>query len=129
MAWRFHGRARVTINSLDSFAVCDRCGMWYNIKRDLHWQFEYAGPNLQNLHLLVCDTCLDIPQPQLIPRILPPDPLPTLNARPEKFWYDNNSYLSTTGTNAPTEPPNGDNIVTADGDNLIPSTESPPPLE
>lgn len=87
MAWRFTGRARVNPNHPVSFAVCDRCSFWYSIT-DLSWQFQYAGPSLQNLHLLVCRDCLDIPQPQLKPRILPPDPMPTLNARPENFLID-----------------------------------------
>lgn len=52
-----------------------------------------------------------------------------MNARPFNYPLANDSYLSTTGTNAPTAPPNGDNFVTDTGDNLIPSTESPPPLE
>lgn len=94
MAWRFHGRAKVNPSHPVSFAVCDRCSIWYNIT-DLHWQFQFAGPNLQNLRLLVCDRCLDIPQPQLKPRILPPDPMPTLNARPENFLIDDFDYRVT----------------------------------
>lgn len=94
MAWRFHGRAQVSTRAPVSFAVCDRCGIWYNIDK-LHWQFQYAGPNLQNLHLLVCRTCLDVPQPQLKPRIIPPDPMPTLNARPENFLIDDYDFRVT----------------------------------
>lgn len=94
MAWRFHGRARVNTRAPVSFAVCDRCSIWYNIT-DLSWQYQYAGPNLQNLRLLVCRTCKDIPQPQLKPRILPPDPMPTLNARPENFLIDDYDYRVT----------------------------------
>lgn len=51
----------------------------------LVWQYEYAGPRLQNLRILVCRGCLDKPQPQLQPRNLTPDPLPVMNARPEPF--------------------------------------------
>jgi hypothetical protein len=94
MAWRFHGRARVNPRHPVSFAVCDRCGRWYNITA-LSWQFQYAGPNLQNLRLLVCHTCNDVPQAQLKPRILPPDPTPTLNARPENFLIDDSNFRVT----------------------------------
>lgn len=72
--------------------------MWYNLV-DLQWQFQYAGPNLQNIRLLVCRNCYDTPQPQLKPRILPPDPVPVLNARPEYFAIDNHEFIATdTGT-------------------------------
>lgn len=94
MAWRFTGRAVVNPSAPVSFACCDRCGFWYQIT-DLQWQFQFAGPNLQNLRLLVCRHCLDIPQPQLKPRILPPDPMPTLNARPEQFLIDDFDYRVT----------------------------------
>lgn len=40
---------------------------------------------LQNLRLLVCDTCLDVPSLQLKTIILPPDPLPVFNPRPEAY--------------------------------------------
>lgn len=35
-----------------------------------------------NLNLLVCDRCLDVPAPFMKTIILPPDPLPIMNARP-----------------------------------------------
>lgn len=94
MAWRFTGRAQVNPSHPVSFAVCDRCGIWHNITA-LRWQFQYAGPNLQNLRLLVCRICLDVPQPQLKPRILSADPLPTLNARPEAFLIDDDDWRVT----------------------------------
>jgi hypothetical protein len=94
MAWRFHGRARVNPSHPVSFAVCDRCGIWYSIT-DLKFQYQWAGPKLQNLRLLVCQRCLDVPQPQLKPRLLPPDPMPTLNARPEAFLIDDFDYQVT----------------------------------
>lgn len=107
MAWRPHGHALVNPNAPVSFAVCDRCGRWWNISA-LSWQFEYAGPGLQNLRLLVCRPCLDVPQPQLKPRILPPDPMPTLNARPEAFLIDDTDWR-----------------VTEDGDIRVTEDETP----
>jgi hypothetical protein len=105
VAWRFVGRAHVNPNAPVSQAVCDRCGIWYSIT-DLKWQYQWAGPQLQNLRLLVCHICLDVPQEQLKPRILPPDPMPTLNARPEAFLIDDQDYRITE---------DGDKRITEDG--------------
>lgn len=43
---------------------------------------------MQNLRLLVCDTCYDTPQEQLRAIVLPPDPTPVINARVENFLTD-----------------------------------------
>lgn len=84
MAWRPHGRARVSSRAPEAAGICDRCGLLFSLS-DLTWQFQWAGPQLQNLRLLVCRECNDVPQPQLKPRILPPDPMPRLNARPQDW--------------------------------------------
>jgi hypothetical protein len=76
----------------------------------LSWQFEFSGPRLQNLRLLVCRKCLDIPQPQLQPRIIPPDPIPIRNPRPEYFAIDEIDFLSTQA---------GDQLITQSGQNLV----------
>jgi hypothetical protein len=94
MAWRFKGRARVSASNPQAFAVCDDCGIWYN-HVDLRWQMQWSGTKLQNLRLLVCERCWDDPQPQLKARILPPDPLPIRNPRPEYFYIDENTFLYT----------------------------------
>lgn len=88
-----HGRARVNATSPSAFAICDRCGFLYN-HRNLHWQMDYRGRSLANLRILVCDTCEDTPQPQLKPRIIPPDPVSIPNARPERYrqYETNNRY-------------------------------------
>lgn len=98
MAWRFHGKAHVNPSSPQAFAVCDRCNNWFN-RTALRWQFQFAGPNLQNIRLLVCERCYDTPQPQLKPRILPPDPVPVMNPRPEYFAIDGTDWLVTQGGN------------------------------
>lgn len=41
------------------------------------------GNQIQRTGFLVCPTCWDIPNPQLRPKVLPPDPVPILNARTE----------------------------------------------
>jgi hypothetical protein len=91
---RPHGRARVNPTNPEGFGECDRCGLIYNLV-DFEWQFEYAGMKLQNTHILVCDTCLDVPQPQLRTIILPPDPPPLLNARPPNYAYEEQTPLVT----------------------------------
>lgn len=109
MAWRYSGRATTSPGNPRAFAVCDRCGMWYNHHK-LTPQKEWAGTRLVNLNLLVCSQCLDVPQVQLKARILPPDPVPILNARVENFAADNNTYLTTD---------DGKTILTNDGNNLV----------
>lgn len=61
-------------------ANCDRCGFFYSHNK-LKWQWEYRGTGLVNLNILVCSTCLDIPNPQLKVIVLPPDPVPIKNPR------------------------------------------------
>lgn len=94
MAWRPHGRVRVNARSPRAGACCDRCGLLYN-QENLRFQYEWAGLRLQNLKLLVCRECLDVPQPQLRAKILAPDPVPIYNARPEPFTTTGFSYQET----------------------------------
>lgn len=81
---RAHGRASVDPSNPRAFACCDRCQIWFN-HADLRYQHDYRGRNLRNLRLLVCENCYDQPQPQLRPRIIPPDPLPIKDPRPERY--------------------------------------------
>ena len=82
-------RAATNRLSPRAHAICDRCGARYNHDQ-LRWQFQWTGPKLQNLRLLVCRSCLDVPQEQLRTIILPPDPVPIDNPRPEQYISDNN---------------------------------------
>lgn len=81
---RVHGRARIDARKPSALGVCDRCGFHYNLK-DLTWQFQWVGPRQQNIRLLVCESCYDTPQEQLRSIILPVDPEPIQNARPENY--------------------------------------------
>lgn len=114
MPWRPHGRVRVSSRNPRAAGRCDRCGFLYNLE-ELEWQWQWSGERLQNLRLLVCDTCYDIPQEQLRARILSPDPLPLINARPEPFAPtgvspDETDYITTIA---------GPYIATISGANLI----------
>jgi len=94
MSYRPHGRAQVSSSWPRAWATCDRCGCNTNLYR-LNWQFDYRGPQIQNLRILVCERCEDKVQPQLKPVILPPDPVPVLNARPEPYTTDETDYRVT----------------------------------
>jgi hypothetical protein len=106
------GRAITNPQNPRAFAVCDRCGMWYNHYKQ-QFQHEWQGTKLQNLNLLVCQSCLDIPQPQLKARILPADPVPIRNPRPEWFGYIENNSLAADGSGPPIS------SIQADGDGII----------
>ena len=78
------GRARVSARNPQAAAVCDRCGFIYN-HVNLRWQYDWRGTSLQNLKLLVCSTCADVPQEQLRSLVIPADPVPIMNPRTENF--------------------------------------------
>lgn len=75
------GRAYTDPSAPEPPGVCDDCGQKW-MRTDLQWQYDYRGKNLQNLKLLKCPRCLDDPQPQLRPIIVPPDPIPIKDPRP-----------------------------------------------
>lgn len=85
------GRARTSAKSPRAFAVCMRCGIWYN--RDaLQFQFDWAGSQLQNKYILVCKRCLDKPQEQKRAITLPADPNPVYFPSVEDFEADETNY-------------------------------------
>ena len=49
---------------------------------ELRFQFDWRGNAMQNLRILVCRRCEDVPQPQLRPIIVGPDPYPVRDPRP-----------------------------------------------
>lgn len=104
---RPHGKyARVDPQDPEAFGQCERCGFWRN-QSDLVWQVEWAGTHLYNTGTLVCsDRCFDTPQEQLRTIILPPDPLPVLNARVPNFAYEEQTVRITQYA-GPKEPPYG----------------------
>lgn len=85
------GRARTSSRNPQAHAICDRCGCRYNLK-DLSFQYDWRGPVLQNLRILVCPPCIDTPQEQLRTIVLPADPVPVLNARPQDFTIASTDY-------------------------------------
>ena len=95
MAWRFHDRAEVDPETPMAFATCQRCGCQTNLYK-LSNQQEWAGQSMISTNLLVCDRCLDKPNPQLRTLVLPPDPTPILNARPEPYSIDETDFRTVT---------------------------------
>jgi len=90
----YHGRASIDANAPRALGVCERCGFLYNL-HTLKWQFDWRGTRLQNLRRLVCASCLDVPQQQLRTIVLPPDPVPVMNPRPEQYAVEVPSFLGT----------------------------------
>lgn len=93
------GRGRVNPQQPDALAVCERSGFTFNHK-DLVWERQWQGTTLVNLRHLVARRFLDVPNPQLRTIILPPDPLPVLNPRPEAYDNEVPSFLMTEGGSA-----------------------------
>lgn len=94
---RPHGHARANRRHPRAWAICDDCGFLYN-KFELQWQYEWAGARTQNTNQLKCPKCLDVLQEQLRVIVLPADPTPVSNPRPENYTYADNQ-IATIGTN------------------------------
>lgn len=90
------GRARTDPSNPRAFAVCQRCGIWYN-RVNLQFQFDWRGAQLQNLYILVCHDCYDTPQEQLRAITLPADPVPIFYPSVESFEADETDYLTVNG--------------------------------
>lgn len=76
------GHARTNPKAPQAFAVCDSCGSWWN-RVDLRPQLEWEGDSLADTGFRYCWRCLSKPQPQLKTIILPQDPVPITDPRPE----------------------------------------------
>ncbi len=85
---RPHGSAKADRRFPRAWGICDRCGFLYT-KNDLSFQYEWYGARTQNTNLLVCERCMDNLQEQLRAIVLPADPQPILNPRPEATTLDN----------------------------------------
>lgn len=87
MAYRYHGHAKTDPRNPSAYGISDRSGFQHNL-RDLVWEMEWRGPRLMRTGFLVSKRDLDVPQQQLRPRILPPDPVPIPNPRPEQYAFE-----------------------------------------
>lgn len=94
MSYRPFGRAEVNPSSPRGVGSCDRCGFLYQLNR-LQYQHQWAGTDLINLRIRVCPTCMDAPSEFLRTIIIPPDPLPLIDPRPEPYALDEVDYRIT----------------------------------
>lgn len=116
MAKRPHPK-RTTTNPHDGpWSACDRCGFLASMNR-MAFQYDYLGGSVpQNLGLLVCETCTDALNFQQKLLILPPDPAPIFNTRPETYAVNETNWLTTES---------GDIITTDSGDPIITNIPNP----
>lgn len=124
------GRARTSSSSPQAHAICDRCGFRYN-HVDLQWQYDWRGAALQNIRILVCNSCVDVPQDQLRAIVVPADPIPIMQARVQDFRQAETDYQTVTAppiidptTGIPI--PVNVTLVTEDGENLLTQQSGPP---
>lgn len=117
MSFRWRPKnAEVDPDNPRAWGVCDRCGMTWNLDQ-LQWQYAYQGSTQpQNTRFLVCPSHLDPLNPQDMPVILPPDPVPVYNARPEPYALDETSWLTTE---------DGDILTTQDDDPFVTAIPNP----
>lgn len=90
-------RARTDPRSPRAWGTSDRNGMIGN-QENLVWQLEWAGLKLINTKVLVHPDEYDTPNRQLGSIIIPPDPPPVMNARPEQYAIDEQPVSTRTTT-------------------------------
>lgn len=82
-------------------AQCMRCGFYY-YHRDLEWQYQWTGPHLTNIRILVCvRTCLDVPAEQLRTIKIGPDGLGPKQKSPTFYQQQNQGGVAGPGTFPP----------------------------
>lgn len=97
MAMRPHPkRADVDPNNLkgQAWSTDDRAGFIVN-QHKLHWEMQWSGQQLIRTGFLVAEPFLDTPAPFLQTLILPPDPDPLFNTRPEPYTIDETDWRVT----------------------------------
>lgn len=80
-------RAQVDPQHPRGWATSDKNGMVGNLNK-MRWQYDWRGSHIINLRILVHEDELDVPQRQLGTLVIPPDPLPLVNVRPENYSID-----------------------------------------
>lgn len=116
MANRPHPRQASNDPHDGPWTTCDRCG-WVTSQSRMQFQYDFfGGPVTQNTGFLVCERCLDAPTLQLRLIILPPDPPPFFNTRPEPYFVDETNFLSTE---------DGNILTTEVGEILTPTVPNP----
>lgn len=107
-------RTTLDIDRPDPWSTSDRGG-WVGDHSQMRWQFVWAGSQIINTGLLVFEDEYDIPNEQFRTLVLPPDPDPLMNARPEPYVIDETDWLTTGvrgGGGSVLETQNGELLVT-----------------
>lgn len=98
------------------WVTCGECGLLWS-QCDMAFQFDFqGGPVPINLNLLRCPKCITPYTWQRKLLIIPPDPPPFFNTRPENYTVDETQWLTTQ---------DGDILTTQSGDDLITSIPNP----
>lgn len=85
MSYRPKGKhVSISFDSPEALGICDYTG-FVHLRKDLIRQMEWRGNRLVWTGYYVGRDYLDIPNPQLKPPILPPDPVPVLDPRPPQY--------------------------------------------
>lgn len=122
MGWASRaGRAKTNSGAPRAHAICDGCGFRFNHYM-LRPQYEWRGTQLMNTSLLKCSRCIDVPQEQLRTIILPPDPVPIDDPRPEYFQQYETTSFYTSGQDT-TDPLTGLPVI--GGDELVTENNDP----
>ena len=110
MSYRPHPvRADTDPSRPRAWATCDRCGFITN-QCKMDWDRQWSGFTVINKRFLVCESCVDVLNEQLRAIVIPADPDPLYNARPEVYAIDEEDF-ATTNT--------GQQITTNDGNNIV----------
>lgn len=92
------GRARVNARNPQAAGICDRCGFVFQ-RTSLRFQYDWRGTTIQNLYQLVCNACYDTPQEQLRAIVVPADPIPIINPRPQDYVSASEDRRQISGAN------------------------------
>ncbi len=88
-------------NAPEPVGICMRCAFRYPLSQ-LEWQYQWTGPRLANLWLLVCRrTCNDLPNEQLRTIIISADPVPPKHPSPDFYRQQNEGGVAGPGTFPP----------------------------
>lgn len=110
------------------WCTCSTCGLLWS-QRSMQFQYDFQGGSAPiNRQILRCPKCIDGLRYQAKLLIIPPDPPPLFNTRPENYVVDETTWIID-GTAEGGALPTGDIITTGvssdSGPALIPSQPNP----
>jgi hypothetical protein len=99
-----------------AWVTCDVCGFIWSMC-DMSFQYDFLGGSTPvSTHVLKCPKCINDLRWQAKLIIIPPDPPPLFNTRPETYTIDETNFLTTQ---------DGDIIDTESGKSYITSVANP----